>query len=756
MNVKRSTYVCILIFLSLGLSAQFGVDSHWHFGDSLSLDFQSNPLVLGTSSIQCPSNAEGATLSDENGNLLLYSDGNGIYNINGNSVANGVFTNSARENLIAPVPGQANRYYIFRSDAEFGVDYSIVDFNSNIEGEIAPTEKETPIQNFESELLLASHPNNIDYWLIVVHNHSGTFQELEINVYLVSSSGIVLNSEFSDNFFSIGWYAFVDDARISPNCDKIVTSHKGHNVTLFDFNNETGFIEDYFEQSAILPDNFSISQLNYIEFSSSGEYIYVLQDHYFVTRFEVLDNPIDFQNSGELIVWNDTMYWSHLKRGPDGRIYLINQETERIDYLSNTDELSAANVDFVEGAIEMPRQADFFPNSLSLCLSPQFISANNICENWTANLLASGFDFADSLFWDLEIPNSEDTLFFDLNEEIDGLVPGTYPVEFHYLADTTWFILYDTIEVFTQPLLDFGPDQTLCEGESLELIAGPPEYNYFWIDGSNEPSILVESPGLYAVMIANGPCAASDEIQIDYIYEPEVNLIDSVLCFEEAFVTLHAFDQHAEQYIWNTGESSDSLLVNEAGVFSVTLINDCFTVIDSAKIEYVLIPDLVDNLYEVCGQDSLLISSSYDAGNYSWSNGSEESSSLILSEGSFFVNVEDRGCQRSDLFEVNRIPFFELNTIVYPNVITPNFDQMNEVFRPFDLIDPQDDVCGYNTFKAETFVFDRWGLQLSDGSCSWDASEYSSGTYFYIANLTSQCLDKAQEQTRKGTFQIIR
>ena len=604
--------------------SQFGMNANWHFGDSLSLNFQMSPLSLEISSIQAPSNTESASLSDETGNLLLYSDGNQLFNAFGNVVQNGTFSNSATENLLAPVPGQNDRFYLFRSDASFGVDYSIVDFSLSLEGEINQVEKETQIQEFESELLMASHPNNIDYWLIVVNNNGGLglAMEIQINTYLVSASGITLNEEFSENYAFANFYPSIDDARISPNCDIIATSHKGHNITLFEFDNSMGTVQDFFEQTVVLPDSWGSSQLNYLEFSPSGQFIYVLQDHYFVSRFEVSLSYTDFQSSGELMVFNDSMYWSHIKRGPDDKILLVNQATNTLDFFSDSDELDPLAVEFVLGEIDLPRSADFFPNSISLCLTPQSIVANDLCEGWSAPLTAFGYDFSDSLYWDIDIPDSEDTLFFGTNPTAEDLEVGVYPLEFHYLVDTIWYVLYDTIEVFSQPTVDFGPDQTLCEGQSLTLNAGPPDYNYFWIDGTNEPQIEINAPGLYAVIIGNGPCAASDEIQIDYIYQPSVNLTDSVLCFEEAQLILDAYDPHAISYEWNTGDTLDSLLVAEEGLYTVILSNPCFQVQDSAYIKYVLIPDLVEDSYSVCGDDSILVSSAYTSGEFAWSNGS--------------------------------------------------------------------------------------------------------------------------------------
>ena len=75
-------------------------------------------------------------------------------------------------------------------------------------------------------------------------------------------------------------------------------------------------------------------------------------------------------------------------------------------------------------------------------------------------------------------------------------------------------------------------------------------------------------------------------------------------------------------------------------------------------------------------------------------------------------------------------------TVTYPNVFTPNGDNINDCFRP-EFVGDLDDCF---TLK----VFSRWGRLLYDsekhgGNC-WDGTQrtedlVSEGTYYYIANV---------------------
>ena len=751
-----SLFIGIALFSNV--SGQTGINSNWHFGDGIAMDFTDIPPTVSVSNIQTPSSTESATISDEDGNLIAYSDGNFLYNAVGNVVVNGDFSNSATENLLAKVPGDENRYYLFRSDAQFGVDYSIVDISASAgQGEIAQVEKETPIHPHQSQLVIASHPNNVDYWLIIVDNNSGAGGVLNLTSYLVSSAGLINTSTFSENYTFAGWFPTLEEARISPNCGVIATSHKGHYITLFYFDNETGEIVEAFMQSVSLPDSFDTSDLNYLDFSSNSEYVYVLQDNYYVTRFSTsLLNPTDFINSGELVLWNDAMDWSHIKSGPDGNIYLINQVTQNVDYLINTDSSDLDDVTLIEGEIPLEENARFFPNSPSTCLTPQFVLAEDICEGWTSNISATGFGFADSIYWDIDIPGTNDTLFFDLNEEIENLEPGSYLVAFNYLIGMDWYQIIDSIVVYEQPIVDLGPDLVLCEGESTILIAGPPEYNYFWIDGSDENFIEITTPGQYAVKVGNGACVASDEMNATYIYEPDLILNDTVLCNEEDVVVLGAYSPYADSYSWNTGSDADSILVDSEGVYIVSVTNSCFTVIDSSLVEYVIIPeDVVDPFFQVCGDDAVIVNSIYEDGNIQWSNGDFGASAEVYTEGEFSVLINDRDCERIDFFEVERIPYLEIDKLIFPNVFTPDGDGVNDYFRAFDEnldLNP----CELGSFDTDLNIFNRWGNLLESTDCRWSGEDYASGVYYFIAEIESQCLDFRQERIVSGYVHLQR
>lgn len=61
----------------------------------------------------------------------------------------------------------------------------------------------------------------------------------------------------------------------------------------------------------------------------------------------------------------------------------------------------------------------------------------------------------------------------------------------------------DTIEVSYKAPSNFslGPDQLICEGESVLLYPGSINARYLWQDGSTKPAFTVSGPGTYSVRI---------------------------------------------------------------------------------------------------------------------------------------------------------------------------------------------------------------------------------------------------------------
>lgn len=137
--MKRLLILTLTLTLSLSLTAQ-NESSWWIFGNNAALEFSPNPQNRSTESFLLNANFqqnEGvASISDDNGNLLFFTNGQNVWNRNGDIMPNGtgLFGNgsSTQSAIIVKAPETAGVYFIFTVDSGIGgFAYSRVEMNLN-------------------------------------------------------------------------------------------------------------------------------------------------------------------------------------------------------------------------------------------------------------------------------------------------------------------------------------------------------------------------------------------------------------------------------------------------------------------------------------------------------------------------------------------------------------------------------------------------------------------------------------------------
>ncbi|MBK8339794.1 MAG: hypothetical protein IPK99_07255 [Flavobacteriales bacterium] len=99
--------------------------------------------------------------------------------------------------------------------------------------------------------------------------------------------------------------------------------------------------------------------------------------------------------------------------------------------------------------------------------------------------------------------------------------------------------LRDTVQLNVTPLpvVDLGPDQTVCAGDVVTLDATLPGATYLWDNGSTAATRNVSAAGNYSVTVTANGCSNSDAVNINYTPLPVVNLgPDVTLCAGEQVV----------------------------------------------------------------------------------------------------------------------------------------------------------------------------------------------------------------------------
>jgi len=150
-----------------------------------------------------------------------------------------------------------------------------------------------------------------------------------------------------------------------------------------------------------------------------------------------------------------------------------------------------------------------------------------------------------------------------------------------------------TVDTIKVALVDLkvsvtGTDTTICPGDTL-LIQGtvfPSTASYEWSTGSNALSITVSEQGRYVLSASFKGCNASDEIAVAYHPRMSIELGESrEICDDDEIILPRiATSEQTDKYLWQDGSTSRSLKVSEAGVYYVTLSNQCQKLSDTITI----------------------------------------------------------------------------------------------------------------------------------------------------------------------------
>ncbi|MGB4832145.1 MAG: T9SS type A sorting domain-containing protein [Chitinophagales bacterium] len=198
--------------------------------------------------------------------------------------------------------------------------------------------------------------------------------------------------------------------------------------------------------------------------------------------------------------------------------------------------------------------------------------------------------------------------------------------------------------------LNFTNDTVICEGTDLDLIASDGD-SYIWSNGETTSVITISEPGEYYVSVSlDGICiATSDTINVSISPIPEIPLIivDGEIIFCEGdSVTLISTAIFGNN--WNTGDTTNSIVIYEEGIYTVEITNQCgASISDPISIIVHSNPLAIisnDGELEFCiGEDVVLTASEGEY--YLWNNG-ENTESIVVSESdTIFVTITDiNGC----------------------------------------------------------------------------------------------------------------
>jgi len=156
---------------------------------------------------------------------------------------------------------------------------------------------------------------------------------------------------------------------------------------------------------------------------------------------------------------------------------------------------------------------------------------------------------------------------------------GTYWV----VVDSGGCIGLDTIIIDSGLIVALRLDTTICDGDSIILDAENSGASYSWSTGDSTQTITADTAGTYWVTVDDGGCIGVDTIVLGIDTIPAVDLgADTTICSGDS-IMLNAGNPGAG-YNWYTGESSQTITVNSAGIYWVEVDNSGCIKLDTINI----------------------------------------------------------------------------------------------------------------------------------------------------------------------------
>jgi gliding motility-associated-like protein len=189
----------------------------------------------------------------------------------------------------------------------------------------------------------------------------------------------------------------------------------------------------------------------------------------------------------------------------------------------------------------------------------------------------------------------------------------------------------------------------------------------------------------------------------------------------------------ATAYQWNTGATTSTLTVTQAGTYRVTVFYgaNCLATAQRTVRAAVALPAFtLGTDTTLCDQDSMLLRGpALDPRTapvtYRWSDGSTAPVLQVRLPGRYALTISTACETRTATRLVTG-----RSCLLIPNIITPNGDGLNDVFT----------VRGLPPGPWALTVYNRWGVEVyhvSDYRSQWGAG-VAPGTYYYLLRHARQ------------------
>ncbi len=672
-TMKPRLLAILIIILLFKVEAQSQNETkNWLFGTADNWVIISDAGAVGYSppintiwTAEIIQTAHSSTLSDSYGNLMLYTNGEYLYNNQYDVVSNISLIGSTQgQSLFLPVPDTNDEYFIVTTGhgsqtwIEF-TKFRYLPSNSSVQFIL----DETPAPWAINKMAATYHANGKEIWTLTHEYGNNQFMafkidetNVDVNPVTTSIGSVQIDIPGTDLFSRVTW----GEIKFSPGGNYVAMSSSGHDmVEVFKFNKETG----------ILSDSISIPLINVksIDFSSNGTMLYYAQhrkcqiepcnppipviDTFHVYQIDLLAGSDSAVNASAIAVSNGSQYLTNgngcmIQLGSNQNIY-CNMKGLEIAVINNPN-LPGLNCNWSDTGVIWPsgyagnKPFQVLPHFFTGYLDFNIVLDFERCHGDTCmfyTLTNQGFDsirweFTDPILGLISVPN-QDTIYHSFSE------PGEFDISLKRYRHGNLDEITKRQYVYPNINIDLPQDTSMCEGADLFLTVAVDYCEFAWVNHYTPDQVfyyptdtvyndttyisdadLNDTEYWWPILLNHDEYCGTMDSTFVYIEPNPVNLGNdtSGLCTIDSFLII-ADIPGANSYLWSTQDTTAAIYVQESGNYSVTVNNNGCQFPDSIEVTFFDPVDIVlpeDTI--LCLGDMITLSATslnYDLG---WTN----------------------------------------------------------------------------------------------------------------------------------------
>ncbi len=542
-----------LVFLCTSTFAQ-GEPNIWYFGVNAGLNFNTNPPTPLVDMPPGNFSSEGSsTISDNNGNLLFYSNGEKVWNklhqvmVNGTDLAG--HNSSTQSSAIIPYPGTFNsvenrfdKYFLVTLDEyiaspnpidDKGVRFSEIDMTSdNGLGAVTLNKNIYLFGTITTEkVCVVPHSNGCDFWVICKVVDSNEFY-----TYRITTSGFNTTPVISTISFFVD--ARPGQMKVSPD-NKLISYVVPPNSTysgfyVFNFDNSTGLITEKFADTTPNENQYgtAFSPDSKVVYKCAGSKIYQY-DASKTTNADFIASKIIFTSATSGLL--------SMQLAPDGKIYIarpiFNPTSNGLGVINNPNVLgSDSNYLAEQQSLGGRFSLGGLPNQLNN-LSPY---NTIIVQNEDCNSVQLALENNNNIYnysWSIANANNPQTLIstsIEANPTFNFPNPNeVYIIKCSIVSEcyrTTYNLLFTPTNLnFATPTFNLSTS-TYCENQTPNAL---PLTSIEGISGSWLPNTISTSyEGTYPYIFTPDQDQCANNIIVNITIKPlqSITFTDKIIC----------------------------------------------------------------------------------------------------------------------------------------------------------------------------------------------------------------------------------